>query len=172
MVKKAAVKKEYTHVTHPFPALYNKESEILILGSLPSVKSREQMFFYGHPQNRFWKVIAAVLNEPMPKNIEEKKAMLYQHHVALWDTIYSCDIIGSSDSSIKNVVPTDLKAIVKDSNVKRIFCNGKTSGTYFRKYQQKELGIEAEVLPSTSPANAAYSVERLVGIWKEKIGEM
>lgn len=172
MVKKAAVTKEYTHVTHPFPALYNKESEILILGSLPSVKSREQMFFYGHPQNRFWKVIAAVLNETVPKNIEEKKAMLYRHHVALWDTIYSCDIIGSSDSSIKNVVPTDLKAIVKDSNVKRIFCNGKTSGTYFQKYQQKELGIEAEVLPSTSPANAAYSVERLVGIWKEKIGEM
>ena len=132
MVKKAAVTKEYTHVTHPFPALYNKESEILILGSLPSVKSREQMFFYGHPQNRFWKVIAAVLNEPVPKNIEEKKAMLYRHHVALWDTIYSCDIIGSSDSSIKNVVPTDLKAIVKDSNVKRIFCNGKTSGTYFQ----------------------------------------
>ena len=163
MVKKAAVTKEYTHVTHPFPALYNKESEILILGSLPSVKSREQMF---------WKVIAAVLNETVPKNIEEKKAMLYRHHVALWDTIYSCDIIGSSDSSIKNVVPTDLKAIVKDSNVKRIFCNGKTSGTYFQKYQQKELGIEAEVLPSTSPANAAYSVERLVEIWKEKIGEM
>ena len=113
-----------------------------------------------------------MLNEPVPKNIEEKKAMLYRHHVALWDTIYSCDIIGSSDSSIKNVVPTDLKAIVKDSNVKRIFCNGKTSGTYFQKYQQKELGIEAEVLPSTSPANAAYSVERLVEIWKEKIGEM
>ena len=111
MVKKAAVTKEYTHVTHPFPALYNKESEILILGSLPSVKSREQMFFYGHPQNRFWKVIAAVLNEPVPKNIEEKKAMLYRHHVALWDTIYSCDIIGSSDSSIKNVVPTDLKVM-------------------------------------------------------------
>ena len=118
MVKKAAVTKEYTHVTHPFPALYNKESEILILGSLPSVKSREQMFFYGHPQNRFWKVIAAVLNETVPKNIEEKKAMLYRHHVALWDTIYSCDIIGSSDSSIKNVVPTDLKAIVKNVHIR------------------------------------------------------
>lgn len=88
------------------------------------------MFFYGHPQNRFWKVIAAVLNETVPKNIEEKKAMLYRHHVALWDTIYSCDIIGSSDSSIKNVVPTDLKAIVKDSNVKRIFCNGKLPNVF------------------------------------------
>lgn len=172
MAKKTTATKEYTHVTHPFPSLYNEESEILILGSLPSVKSREQMFFYGHPQNRFWKVIAEVLNEPVPQNIEEKKAMLYKHHIALWDTIYSCDIIGSSDSSIKNVVPTDLKAIMEHSQVKRIFCNGKTSGAYFKKYQQKELGIEAEVLPSTSPANAAYSVERLVGIWKEKIGEI
>ena len=143
MVKKAAVTKEYTHVTHPFPALYNKESEILILGSLPSVKSREQMFFYGHPQNRFWKVIAAVLNEPVPKNIEEKKAMLYRHHVALWDTIYSCDIIGSSDSSIKNVVPMDLKAIVKDSNVKRIFCNGKLPNV-FSKISAERAGIEAK----------------------------
>ena len=165
-------KKQYTHIIHPFPPLYDSESEILILGSFPSVKSREQKFFYGHKQNRFWKVMAAVLETAVPETIEEKKKMLYRHHIALWDSIYSCDIIGSSDSSIKNVVPTDLKAIVKDSNVKRIFCNGKTSGTYFQKYQQKELGIEAEVLPSTSPANAAYSVERLVEIWKEKIGEM
>ena len=169
MVKKAAVTKEYTHVTHPFPALYNKESEILILGSLPSVKSREQMFFYGHPQNRFWKVIAAVLNEPVPKNIEEKKAMLYRHHVALWDTIYSCDIIGSSDSSIKNVVPTDLGQIISNSRIERVYCNGAASGNYYKKYQQKVLGIEAEVLPSTSPANAAYSLDRLIGIWSGTI---
>ena len=163
---------EYEHIVHSFEPVYDKDSEILILGTLPSVKSRENNFYYGHKQNRFWKVLATLLKEPVPETIEEKKAMLLAHRIALWDVIQSCDIKGSSDSSIKNVVPTDLRAIVKDSNVKRIFCNGKTSGTYFQKYQQKELGIEAEVLPSTSPANAAYSVERLVEIWKEKIGEM
>ena len=159
-------------IIHPIPPLYDKDSKILILGSFPSVKSREEAFFYGHKQNRFWKLLAGILSEKKPETVEEKKDFLHRNCIAVWDVIHSCDIIGSSDSSIKNVVPTDLKAIVKDSNVKRIFCNGKTSGTYFRKYQQKELGIEAEVLPSTSPANAAYSVERLVEIWKEKIGEM
>ena len=163
---------EYEHVVHSFEPVYNTDSKILILGTLPSVKSRENHFYYGHKQNRFWKLLARICEEDVPETIEEKKAMLLRNHIAIWDVIYSCDIQGSSDSSIKNVVPTDLKAIVKDSNVKRIFCNGKTSGTYFQKYQQKELGIEAEVLPSTSPANAAYSVERLVGIWKEKIGKM
>ena len=166
MVKKAAVTKEYTHVTHPFPALYNKESEILILGSLPSVKSREQMFFYGHPQNRFWKVIAAVLNEPVPKNIEEKKAMLYRHHVALWDTIYSCDIIGSSDSSIKNVQPTDIGMILEKTNITRIYANGNKAGQLYKRYQFPVTGIEAMVLPSTSPANAAWSLDRLCEAWR------
>ena len=99
-------KKQYTHIIHPFPPLYDSESEILILGSFPSVKSREQKFFYGHKQNRFWKVMAAVLETAVPETIEEKKKMLYRHHIALWDSIYSCDIIGSSDSSIKNAVPT------------------------------------------------------------------
>ena len=163
---------EYEHIVHSFEPIFDSASQILILGTLPSVKSRETNFYYGHKQKRYWKVLAALFQEPIPETIDEKKHLLLRHHIAIWDVIQSCDIKGSSDSSIKNVVPTDLKAIVKDSNVKRIFCNGKTSGTYFRKYQQKELGIEAEVLPSTSPANAAYSVERLVEIWKEKIGEM
>ncbi len=109
MNKKTLKEEKYEHITHPFPPLYDADSKILILGSLPSVKSREQMFFYGHPQNRFWKVISAVLQEETPTTIEEKRKMLLAHHVALWDTIYSCDIIGSSDSSIKNVVPTDLR---------------------------------------------------------------
>lgn len=161
--------KEYEHIVHPFPALYDGKCEILILGSLPSVKSREQCFFYGHPQNRFWKVMAAVLNEKVPSTIEEKKCLLLKHHVALWDAIYSCDISGSSDSSIKNVVPTDLTSIVRNSNIKRVFCNGATSGKYYKKYQQNVLGIEAEVLPSTSPANAAYSLQCLTDIWDEKI---
>ena len=163
---------EYEHIVHSFEPIFDSASQILILGTLPSVISSETNFYYGHKQNRFWKVLAALFQEPIPETIDEKKHLLPRQHIAICDVIQSCDIKGSSDSSIKNVVPTDLKAIVKDSNVKRIFCNGKTSGTYFRKYQQKELGIEAEVLPSTSPANAAYSVERLVEIWKEKIGEM
>lgn len=159
----------YEHIVHPFPPLYDEASKILILGSLPSVKSREQMFFYGHPQNRFWKVMAAVLQVEVPISIDEKKKMLHENHIALWDTIYSCDIIGSSDSSIRNVTPTDLQPIIEQSQIKRVYCNGAISGKYFKKYQQNVLGMEAVTLPSTSPANAAYSVERLVSIWKQML---
>lgn len=160
---------KYEHIVHPFPPLYNAESEILILGSLPSVKSREQMFFYGHPQNRFWKVISAVLHEQVPTEIEDKKRMLLAHHIALWDTIYSCDIVGSCDSSIKNVVPTDLRSMMEESKIHHIYCNGKTSGKYFAKYQSKSLGMGAEVLPSTSPANAAFGLEKLIDVWKRSL---
>ena len=128
---------KYEHIIHPFQPLYNCESRILILGSLPSVKSREQMFFYGHPQNRFWKMISEVFEEAVPQTIEEKKALMLKHNIAMWDTIYSCDIIGSSDSSIKNVVPTDLKSIVDNSKIEKVICNGKTSGKYYEKYQMK-----------------------------------
>ena len=159
----------YEHIVHPFPPLYDEKSRILILGSLPSVKSREQMFFYGHPQNRFWKVISRVLGETLPVTIDEKKGMLHAHHIALWDAIYSCDIIGSSDSSIKNVTPTDLSKIVEASKVTKVICNGRTSGKYYAKYQQKTLGIEPVVLPSTSPANAAYSFDRLYTVWQEQL---
>lgn len=160
-------KKQYTHIIHPFPPLYDSESEILILGSFPSVKSREQKFFYGHKQNRFWKVMAAVLETAVPETIEEKKKMLYRYHIALWDSIYSCDIIGSSDSSIKNAVPTDLGQIITGSKIRKIFCNGAASGICFKKYQEKELQITADILPSTSPANAAYSLEKLISIWRK-----
>ena len=127
----------YTTVVHPFGPLYNKDSRILILGSLPSVKSREQNFFYGHPQNRFWPLIAGLLREPVPQTIEEKKELILRNHLALWDTIYSCDIKGSSDSSIRNVVPTDLKHILDHSKVSRIYCNGKTSWQYYHRFQEK-----------------------------------
>ncbi|MDO4519973.1 MAG: DNA-deoxyinosine glycosylase [Eubacteriales bacterium] len=153
-------------MVHPFPPLYTAESKILILGSLPSVKSREQMFFYGHKQNRFWPMLATIFNEPIPQSIEEKRELALKHNIAMWDTIYSCDIIGSSDSSIKNVVPTNLKEIIEGSQITQIFCNGKTSGKYFHKYQEKELGMKAIVLPSTSPANAAWKIDRLVEEWK------
>ena len=157
---------EYQHITHPFPPLYDETSRILILGSLPSVKSREQMFFYGHPQNRFWPLLASLFGEPAPASIEEKRELALRHHIAMWDTIYSCDIKGSSDSSIRNVVPTDLKRIVETSQISQVFCNGKTSGNYYHRYQEKILGIPAIVLPSTSPANAAWTMARLEGAWQ------
>ena len=158
--------KDYTHIVHPFGPLYDADSTILILGSLPSVKSREQRFFYGHPQNRFWPLLAALFGERAPESVEEKRALALRHHVALWDTIYSCDIVGSSDSSIRNVVPTDLRPILDGSRVRRIFCNGRTSGLYFKKYQAEILGREAQTLPSTSPANAAWTMERLLDAWR------
>ena len=157
--------KTYTHIVHPFGPLYDARSEVLILGSLPSVKSREQNFFYGHPQNRFWPLLAALYGEPPPGSVEEKKALALRCRVALWDTIYSCDIVGSSDSSIRSVVPTDLRPILSGSGVTRIFCNGRTSGLYYKKYQEKTLHIEATVLPSTSPANAAWTMEKLMEAW-------
>lgn len=157
---------EYTHIVHPFGPLYNDGSRILILGSLPSVKSREKQFFYGHPQNRFWPMLAQILGEPRPETIEEKRAMALKHHIAMWDTIYSCDIKGSSDSSIKNVVPTDLKQIVEASQIQAVFCNGKTSGKYFGRYQGKELEVSSFIMPSTSPANAAWTMDKLISEWK------
>lgn len=156
---------EYQHIVHPFGPLYDAASKVLVLGSLPSVKSREASFFYGHPQNRYWPLIAELLGEERPMTIEEKRALVLTHHIAMWDTIYSCDIKGSSDSSIKNVVPTDLKAIVEASNIRYVICNGKTSGLYYHKYQEKILGIPAVVMPSTSPANAAWSMEKLKSEW-------
>ena len=156
----------YTHIIHPFGPLYNENATILILGSLPSIKSREQNFFYGHPQNRFWPLLAALFEEVPPSTVEEKKALALRHRVALWDTIYSCDIVSSSDSSIRSVVPTDLRPILSGSAVTRIFCNGATSGRYFQKYQAKTLGMEATVLPSTSPANAAWTFDRLLEAWR------
>jgi len=152
--------------THPFPPLYDENSRVLILGSFPSIKSREQMFFYGHPQNRFWKVLAAVFGEGVPESIEEKRAFLLRNGVALWDTIASCDIVGSSDSSIKNVVPNDLTPILDGAKIERIYVNGKTSEKYYNKYIRDKIGREAVCLPSTSPANAAWSVERLVEAWR------
>ena len=154
-----------SNVTHPFPPLYDENSEILILGSFPSVKSREQKFFYGHPQNRFWKVLAAMYSASVPQTIEEKREFLLGQHIALWDVIYSCDIIGSSDSSIRNVIPTELGQIIKASKITRVFVNGKTAGKMYEKYQKHQLGMEAVCLPSTSPANAAFSLERLVEAW-------
>ena len=156
---------EYEHIVHSFESVYDKDSEILILGTLPSVKSRENNFYYGHKQNRFWKVLATLLKEPVPDTIEEKKAMLLAHRIALWDVIQSCDIKGSSDSSIKNVTPTDLNQILNHCQIRQIYANGNKAGALYKKYQQPLTGREILVLPSTSPANAAWSLERLYEKW-------
>lgn len=151
---------------HPFPPLYDKNSKVLILGSFPSVKSREQMFFYGHPQNRFWKVVSAVMNTETPQTIEEKKNFLFSNNIALWDVIASCDITGSSDSSIKNVVANDLTEILDNADIKQIFVNGKTAEKYYNKYIRNTVNRNAICLPSTSPANAGWGIDRLIGEWK------
>ncbi len=152
-------------INHPFPPLYDKDSKILILGSFPSVKSREECFFYGHKQNRFWKVTSSVLGYDEPRTIDEKKAFLHSHHIALWDVIGSCDIVGSSDSTITSVIPNDLSEIFKYADIKQVFVNGKTAEKYYKLYQEKITGITAVCLPSTSPANAAWSVDKLIGSW-------
>jgi hypoxanthine-DNA glycosylase len=157
------------HVEHTFDPVYNGASKILILGTFPSVKSREQKFYYGHPQNRFWKVLANLTGEPVPVSIEEKKSLLYKHEIAIWDVIQSCDIIGSSDSSIKNVVPADLNRVLSESQVTRIFTNGDKAYRLYEKYCQSQTGIEAIKLPSTSPANAIFTLERLTDTWKKQI---
>ena len=155
---------------HPIPPLWDENSRVLILGSFPSVKSREGMFFYHHPQNRFWKVLAAVLNCPVPVEIPEKRAMLLDHGIALWDVIASCDIQGSSDASIRDVAPTDLRPILQGAPIGRVYCNGTTAWNLYRRYQEPRTGIPAEKLPSTSPANAAWSLERLAEAWRAILG--
>lgn len=156
---------EYKHVVHSFEPVYDADSQILILGTLPSVKSRETHFYYGHKQNRFWKLLARIYGEDLPETIEEKKSLLLRNHVAIWDVIYSCDIQGSSDSSIKNVVPTNLKQLLSASSVTRIYANGNKAGALYKKYQQGHTGMDITVLPSTSPANAAWSFDRLYEVW-------
>lgn len=157
---------ETNHIVHPFPPLFDAASETLILGSFPSVKSREAMFFYGHPQNRFWKLIALLYGEEPPVTIEEKSSLILRHHLALWDSIRSCTITGSSDSSVRDVTPNDFSPILQKSRVSRVFCNGALSYDLYMKYSFPSTGIAARKLPSTSPANAAYSLSRLAEAWK------
>ena len=152
--------------THPFPPLYDAQSEILILGSFPSVKSRAARFFYHTPQNRFWRVLAAVFDQPLPQGVEEKTAFLLRNHVALWDEIASCEIAGSSDLSIRNVVPNDLTPILTQAPIRAIFCNGATAFRLYEKHLLPKTGIFAHPLPSTSPANAGWSLERLTEAWR------
>lgn len=155
----------FTHVFHTFDPVCDENSRILILGSFPSVKSRENQFYYGHPQNRFWKMLARLLGESVPESIEEKKSLLLRHGIALWDVVSSCDIKGSSDSSIRNVIPCDIKGLLKRAPIHTILANGDTAYRLYNRYCEAETGIPAIKCPSTSPANAVFTLDRLISEW-------
>ena len=156
-------------IIHPIPPVFDGNSKILILGSFPSVKSREENFFYGHPQNRFWRMLARIFDASVPQTIEEKKRLLLSNNIALWDVIASCEIEGSADSSIKNATPNDLSVILEIADITKIFVNGKTAEKYYNRYIKPKIKREAVCLPSTSPANAAWSFDRLIRVWREEI---
>ena len=150
---------------HGIAPVYDKNSEILILGSFPSVASRAEGFFYGHPRNRFWRVLSAVLGESVPQTVDEKKSLLLRGKVALFDVLAECEIEGSADASIGKALPNDLSPILSGSRIRKIFVNGKTAARLYQKYLVSKTGIPATVLPSTSPANAAWSEEKLIAAW-------
>lgn len=157
-------------IIHPISPIYDKNSKILILGSFPSVKSREQQFFYGHPQNRFWKTLAGVLNTAVPLSTDDKKVFLLENHIAVWDVIGSCTIKGSSDSSIKDVVVNDFSPIFNEADIKKIYANGNMAYSCFKRYS--DCGRDIVKLPSTSPANAAFSLEKLENEWRVILSEL
>ncbi len=151
---------------HPIPPVYDQRSRVLILGSFPSARSREAGFFYGHPQNRFWQVLSDIFNEPLPTSTDSKRIFLLSHRIALWDVIASCRIVGSADSSIRNVMPNDLSRILNHAPIQFIYTNGKTAKKDYDKYQLPQTGIEAVALPSTSPANASFGLAKLTDRWR------
>ena len=156
-------------IKHPFEPICNENSRILILGSFPSVKSREQSFYYGHPQNRFWRILSGVFGEQTPVSIEEKKEFLLSHAIALFDVISSCEIEGSSDSSIKNATPNDIRSIVEGAQIEKIITNGKLAHKLYEKHIASTVALPEVCLPSTSPANAAFSLERLISEWRAEL---
>lgn len=175
----------YQHIEHGFEPVFDQHSRVLVLGSFPSVLSRANAFYYGNPQNRFWRVMAACLGVPVPPNegdslasgepatldasVAAKRAMLLNGGVALWDVIESCDIKGSSDANIKNVVPARVELITSNASIEQVICNGGTAGHLYKRYLQERTCLPAVVLPSTSPANAAWRLERLVERWREAV---
>ncbi len=181
----AAPDEGYQHIEHGFEPVFDEHSRVLVLGSFPSVLSRANDFYYGNPQNRFWRVMAACLGVPVPPNegdlladsepatldasIAAKRSMLLNGGVALWDVIESCDIKGSSDVSIRNVVPAHIERITDAAPIEQVICNGGTAGRLYKRYLQERTGLATVVLPSTSPANAAWRLERLVECWHEAV---
>lgn len=168
--KKAAKKENHAvrqHVCHTFEPVWDTNSRVLILGTFPSVKSRENHFYYGHPQNRFWKMIAQITKSKLPETIEEKKKLLLTNHIAIWDVIASCDIIGSSDSSITDVVPNDIAGLLADTNIQTILANGKKAAELYNRYIYPQTKLPIVTMPSTSPANAAWSLDRLCAEYRK-----
>ena len=153
------------HVEHPFEPVFSPQSRVLILGSLPSVRSRAEGFYYGHPRNRFWPLLAGILSEPVPESNDERRALILRHGLALWDVIAACDIAGSSDASVRNAIPVDIRRITDTAPVERIICNGALAGKLYRQHLKPNTGMEAIIMPSTSPANAAWSLEKLAEAW-------
>lgn len=155
---------------HPFSPVFDSYSSILILGTFPSVKSREYGFFYGHPQNRFWKLMTVLTKSlEIPKSIDEKKELLIKNKIAIWDAIYSCDIEGSKDVSIKNVIPNDLSIILESADIKQIYANGRVAYEIYMKYCYHNIKRKIIKLPSSSPANASYNFEKLKSVWEQII---
>lgn len=156
-------------IKHPFDPICDEKSRILILGSFPSVKSREQSFYYGHPRNRFWIMLSGIYGEKTPLSVDEKKAFLKEHGIALFDVIQSCEIVGSSDSSIKNARPNDIRSLVDGTSIEKIITNGRLAHKLYEKHIAENVDISEVCLPSTSPANATFSLERLIEEWKNEI---
>ena len=154
------------HIEHGIEPVFDERSEVLVLGTMPSPASREAAFFYGHPRNRFWPVLAALFDEPVPEDNAERTDLLLRHHIALWDVLASCDIEGASDASIANARPNDFSRILGTAPVRRVFCTGATSARLYGKLCEPDAGMTAEKLPSTSPANAAWSLPRLVEAYR------
>ncbi len=151
---------------HTIDPIFGQNSRILILGTFPSVKSREQQFFYGHPQNRFWRVLAGIFASAVPTDITEKKALLLNNGLALWDVIAACEIEGSEDASIRAVVPNDLSRIIQHAKIHHVVTNGGTADRLYRRFCLAQTGIKAVNLPSTSPANARCSFDELLDAWR------
>lgn len=167
-MKMPKTQRKHQTIQHPLKPLYQKNSKVLILGSFPSIKTREYGFFYGHPQNRFWTLMEKLFNEKLTtKDIVQRKEFLLKNKLALYDSIFQCDIIGSSDASIENVTPSDLSQIFETAHIKQVFCNGNTSYKYYKKYHAKKTGIAGIALPSTSPANARFQLDDLFEQWKK-----
>ncbi|MDY6309230.1 MAG: DNA-deoxyinosine glycosylase [Oribacterium sp.] len=152
-------------IDHPIPPVFDQNSRILILGSFPSVKSRETAFFYGHPQNRFWRVVSAIYQENTPVTIPERRDFLLRHYIAVWDVVKSCEITGSSDASIRCAEVNDIRFILERAPIEEIFVNGKTAAKLYQKFTEPICGRQAYQLPSTSPANAVWSLNKLIAQW-------
>lgn len=153
-------------IIHPLEPVYNADSRLLILGSFPSVKTRQYGFYYGNPLNRFWPLLATLFHECTPETIAERYTFLLRHHIAMYDSIYQCDIAGSSDATIRHVIPSDLQPLLAAAPIHRVYCNGATAYRYYQRYHAQKTGIPGVKLPSTSPANARYRLDDLVEAWK------